>query len=112
MGTGTTAATPQDKPASSPHPAWIARMYPGKVGRDHLGLGSVSSDQILPSLSPGINVLTIHPRYFSFYVFLLDEYWSRDLPRSTAGFSAFYRPRESIFSIGAHLCEQPEHDGS
>jgi hypothetical protein len=85
-------------------------MYAGKVGRDLLGLGSVSSDQILPSLSPGINVLTIHPRYFSLYVFLLDEFWQRDLPRSEAAFSAFYRPRECIFSIGAHLCDRPEHD--
>jgi len=40
-------------------PQWIARMYPAKVGRDHLGLGSVSSDQILPTLSPGVNVLTL-----------------------------------------------------
>lgn len=110
MDTGTTAATTPNKPAPVAHPAWIARMYPGKVGRDHLGLGSVSSDQILPSLSPGINVLTLHPRYFSFYVFLLDEYWRRDLPRSTAGFSAFYRPQECIFSIGAHLCDRREHD--
>jgi len=54
-------------------PQWIEKMYPGKVGRDHLGLGSVSSDQILPTLSPGINVLTIHPRYHSFYTFLLDQ---------------------------------------
>jgi hypothetical protein len=91
-------------------PQWIARMFPGKVGRDHLGLGSVSSDQILPSLSPGINVLTLHPRYFSFYVFLLDEFWQREYPRSDAAFSEFYRPRECIFSIGAHLCDQPEHD--
>ncbi len=43
-------------------PQWIAKMYAGKPGRDHLGLGSVSSDQILPSLSPSINVLTYHPR--------------------------------------------------
>lgn len=92
------------------NPQWIERMYPGKVGRDHLGLGSVSSDQILPSLSPGINVLTMHPRYFSFYIFLLDEFWQRDLPRSEKAFSAFYRPRECIFSIGANLCDQPEHD--
>ena len=96
--------------ATSAQPQWIERMFAAKVGRDHLGLGSVSSDQILPSLSPGINVLTIHPRYFSFYAFLLDEYWQRDLPRSDKAFSAFYRPHECIFSIGAHLCQQPEHE--
>jgi len=57
-------------------------FYASKVGRDHLGLGSVSSDQILPTLSPAVNVLTIHPRYHSFYTFLLDEFWQRDRPRS------------------------------
>lgn len=90
-------------------PQWIAKMYPGKTGRDHLGLGSVSSDQILPSLSPGINVLTIHPRYHSFYVFLLYEYWQRDRPRSRQNWIDFFRPREFIFSVGAHLCDREEH---
>ncbi len=90
-------------------PQWIARMYAAKVGRDHLGLGSVSSDQILPALSPAINVLTIHPRYHSFYTFLLDEFWQRDLPRSRDAWVRFYRPREFIFSVGAYLCDQPEH---
>jgi hypothetical protein len=91
------------------HPQWIAKMYAGKAGRDHLGLGSVSSDQILPSLSPSINVLTFHPRYHSFYIFLLDEFWRRDRPRSIAAWRSFYRPREFIFSVGAYMCEQPEH---
>ena len=90
-------------------PQWIAKMYPGKTGRDHLGLGSVSSDQILPSLAPGINVLTQHPRYHSFYVFLLDEFWRRDRPRTRREWIQFFRPRECIFSIGANLCDQPEH---
>lgn len=90
-------------------PQWIAKMYPTKRGRDHLGLGSVSMDQILPSLSPGINVLTIHPRYHSFYVFLLDEFWQRDRPRSYRQWVMFFRPRELIFSIAANLCDQPEH---
>ena len=84
-------------------------MYPPKVGRDHLGLGSVSSDQILPTLSPAINVLTFHPRYHSFYTFLLDEFWRRDRLRSYATWVKFYRPRAFIFSVGAYLCDQPEH---
>jgi hypothetical protein len=90
-------------------PLWVARMYAGKTGRDHLGLGSVSSDQILPSLSPGINVLTFHPRYHSFYVFILDEYWRQKRPRSHRAWVKFFRPREFIFSIGAYLCDRPEH---
>lgn len=94
---------------TAPRPQWIARLYAPKVGRDHLGLGSVSSDQILPSLVPGINVLTIHPRYHSFYLFLLDEFWRRDLPRSYREWSKFFRPREFIFSAASYLCDQPEH---
>lgn len=92
-------------------PQWIERMYAGKVGRDHLGLGSVSSDQILPEISPSINVLTYHPRYHSFYAFLLYEFWQRDhLARTYDRWVRFFRPREFIFSVGAHLCKQDEHD--
>src|SRR5947209_90280 len=84
-------------------------MYPNKPGRDHLGLGSVSSDQILPRLSPGINVLTFHLRYHSFYVFLLDEFWRRDRIRSWSEWTSFFRPRDFIFAVGVCLCEQPQH---
>src|SRR5947209_9489200 len=90
-------------------PQWIAKMYEPKKGRDHLGLGSVSSDQILPFLSPGINVLTIYPRYHSFYCFLLDEFWRRDRPRNRTSWKQFYRAREFIFSLGVFLCDRPEH---
>ena len=88
---------------------WTEKLYPPSGGRDHLGLGSVSSDQILPKLSPDIVVQTVHPRYWSFYTFLLDEFWRRDLPRTRRDFARFYRPREAIFAIGAHLCDRPEH---
>ena len=60
-------------------PYWTQKMYPAGGGQDHLGLGSVVTDRVLPRLSPGINVLTIHPRYWSFYAFVLSEFWRRDL---------------------------------
>jgi hypothetical protein len=90
-------------------PFWAARAFPPLSGQDHLGLASVGVDRILPELSPGINVQTVHPRYWSFYVFLLDEFWERDLPRTRAAFRDFYRPREAMFSFACHVCEQPEH---
>jgi hypothetical protein len=94
-------------------PQWIVRMYASKEGRDHLGLGSVSAAQILPTLSPAINVLTYHPRYYSFYAFLLDEFIRRERPASRGAWIAFYRPREFIFSVGAYLRahqrSKPEH---
>lgn len=90
-------------------PVWGARAFAPKSGQDHLGLGSVSSDRILPVLSPGINVLTVHPRYWSFYSWVLDDFWAADLPRNRAGFVSFYRPREAVFSMACHVCDAPEH---
>jgi hypothetical protein len=90
-------------------PVWGARVFAPKSGQDHLGLGSVSSDRILPALSPGINVLTIHPRYWSFYAWVLDDYWAADLPRNRGSFVTFYRPREAVFSMACHVCVAPEH---
>src|SRR5215213_11572001 len=93
-------------------PRWTEKLYRPSGGQDHLGLGSVSSDRILPKLAPGINVLTFHPRYWSFYTFVLDEFGRRDLPRTRRAFVEFYRPREAIFAVGAQLCDQPEHEQS
>lgn len=85
-------------------PLWTTRLYPPKTGRDHLGLGSVSSSQILAFLSPGINVLSVHPRYFSFYVFLLDEFWNdKDRPRSYSEWRKFFRPRAFIYSAACAI---------
>lgn len=73
-----------------------------KSGQDHLGLGSVSSDRILPTVSPGINVLTIHPRYWSFYSWVLDGFWATGLPRTRSAFRDFHRPREALFAMACH----------
>jgi hypothetical protein len=77
-------------------------MYPPRTGMDHLGLASVSQDRILPALSPAINVLTVHPRYWSFYCWLLTEFWDRELPRTQSAWGEFLKPRERIF-VGAVL---------
>lgn len=89
-------------------PFWAARAFAPKTGLDHLGLASVSQDHILPMLSPGINVLTPHPRYWSFYLLVLDEFWKRPLPRTAARFRAFFRPREATFSMACHVCQAGE----
>lgn len=93
-------------------PYWTEKMYKPGGGQDHLGLGSVVTDRILPRLSPGINVLTIHPRYWSFYAFVLSEFWARDLPRTKAGLREWYRPLECIYSVACSLCDGPNHRGA
>ncbi len=93
-------------------PFWTEKMYGPGGGQDHLGLGSVVTDRILPRLSPGINVLTIHPRYWSFYAFVLSEFWARDLPRTKAALREWYRPLECIYSVACSLCDGRDHRGN
>lgn len=90
-------------------PQWTEQMYRPVSGQDHLGVGSVVTDRILPRLSPGINVITTRARYWSFYAFVLDEFWRRDLPRTNADLRQFLRRRESIFSAAGHVCQNPDH---
>jgi hypothetical protein len=91
-------------------PFWAEKLYRPLGGQDHLGLGSVSSDRILRTLAPGGNVLAVHPRYRSFYSFVLDEFWRRRLPRTRRSFAGFYRPCEAVYAVAAHVCDRPEHD--
>lgn len=90
-------------------PRWTAPPEVTSKGQDHLGLASVSSDRLLVELLPSINVLTVHPRYHSFYAFLLYEFWQRDLPRSPAAWRDFFRPRDLAYSLACQLCDRPEH---
>ena len=100
----------ETKVSNSVGPFWTEKLYRPSGGQDHLGLGSVSSDRILRTLAPGINVLTAHPRYWSFYSFVLDEFWQRRLARTRRSFASFYRPCESIYAVAAYLCDRPEHE--
>jgi len=93
-------------------PFWTERVYRPGGGQDHLGLGSVVTDRILPRLAPAINVITRHPRYWSFYAFVLSEFWKRDLPRTRAAFRQWYEPLECIFAVACELCDNPEHKAS
>ncbi|MCZ7665178.1 MAG: hypothetical protein M5U22_20625 [Thermoleophilia bacterium] len=86
-------------------------MYAPIQGLDHLGLATVAQDQVLEHLSPGIRALTIHPRYFSFYAFVIDEFWRRDFPRDALSFKRFYRNLELVYSVGVNACERKTHRG-
>jgi hypothetical protein len=94
-------------------PQWTEQVIRPVGGQDHLGVGSVVTDRILPPLSPGINVLTPHPRYWSFYAFVVDEYWrSHPSSPSRKDLLRFLGLKESIFSVAGHLCENPLHRAS
>lgn len=96
---------------AEPIPRWTTELREHTSGIDHLGLGSVSNQQILARLVPDLFVLTVHPGYHAFYSFVLDEYWRRDLPRSRAAWLRFFRSKELIYSIACNLCDHPDYEG-
>ena len=91
-------------------PQWTEQVLASGGGQDHLGIGSVVTDRILPKLLPGINALTPHPRYWSFYAFVLDEFWNRgENTGSRKALNQFIREKEFIFSVAGQLCDNPNH---
>jgi len=98
--------------AIAPVPLWTAPLREQTSGIDHLGLGSVGTQQILVRLVPDIYVLTLHPGYASFYSFVLDEFWRREhLPRTRASWIRFFRSKDLIFSIAGSMCEHASYMG-
>lgn len=86
-------------------PAWTEQLVRPSGGQDHLGIGSVVTDRILPSLAPGINVLTEHPRYWSFYAFVVDQYWQeRNAKKTRRDLFHYIKRKEAIFSAAGHNC--------
>jgi len=79
-------------------------------GRDHLGLTGIDSFGVLAQLLPELNVVTTHPRYQSFYLFVLDEYWKDEKKiASPTEYAKFFRPHEYVHSLACFMCEQPTH---
>lgn len=94
-----------------PLPRWTTELREVGSGVDHLGLGVVSN-QLLGIVAPDLYVLTLHPGYHSFYAFVLDEFWRRDLPRSQRAWQEFYRSKELIFSVAGNMCAHPAYNGN
>lgn len=95
----------------TPDVFWTEKGRDKVGGRDHLGLQSVSSNEIFWKLSPHINALTFHARYQSFFTFLLHEFWTRDLPQTYSSWVDFFRPREFFYSLAMRMCDRDEHQG-
>lgn len=53
------------------HFQWAVKIYPGKVGRDYLGLDSGFSENVQHTLSRSIKILVIRQHFLRSYVFLL-----------------------------------------
>jgi hypothetical protein len=77
-----------------------------KDGRDPLALETITTDRIVPELVPGILALSTRARYFSFHLFLLDEYARRKLAASQSALGNFIRRREFEFGAAVLLCDR------
>lgn len=83
---------------------WSASSFRTTPGRDPLGMQTITTDRIMPELTPGILALSQRARYFSFHCFLLDEYEQRRLPASREQMSNFFRRREYELALATSLC--------
>ena len=73
---------------------WSASSFRITPGRDPLGMQTITTDRIMPELTPGILALSQRAGYLSFHLFLLDEYERQRLPTSRSQMSDFFRSRE------------------
>ena len=80
-------------------PEWIESTLDIKADRDPLGLQTITQDQAMPMLVPGILALSRRARYFSFYPFLLREYQKRQLPPTNQHLSEFMKRRELDLAV-------------
>jgi hypothetical protein len=85
-------------------PEWIKPGLNVKVGRDPLGLQTITIDRIMPQLLPGILALSQRARYLSFYPFLLAEYQAHKLHPSNNVLSTFVKAREYEYGLAVQLC--------
>jgi hypothetical protein len=85
-------------------PAWIEPSLRITPGRDPLGIQTITIDRVMPVLVPGILALSRRARYFSFYSFLLDEFWRLRLASSMEALSAFIKAREYEYALAVQLC--------
>ena len=88
-------------------PEWVDQDdFEVKDGRDPLGLETITTDRIVPLLVPGVLALSTRARYFSFHLFLLDEFARRRLDPTRENQSIFFRTREFEYGAAVLLCRR------
>jgi hypothetical protein len=70
-------------------PQWIGPALRLSRGLDPLGLQTITLDRIMPSLLPGVLVLSQRARLFSLYPFLVAEYQRLGGATTNTALSAF-----------------------
>ena len=90
-------------------PEWVDQDdFEVKDGRDPLGLETITTHRIVPRLVPGVLALSTRARYFSFHLFLLDEFARRRLHPTRENQSTFFRRCEFEYGAAVLLCPRCE----
>jgi hypothetical protein len=103
--------------AVAPTPAeplceWLEPGLRQIAGQDPLGIQTITTDRILPSLLPGVLAQTRSARYLSIYAFLLRRYERNAGRASNQGLDDFMRHREFELGVAANLCRRCGGDGA
>ena len=89
-------------------PQWTEKLYPPSLGQDHLGLGSVSSDRVLPKLRPAY-VVKISPATGVSTHSCSTSSGGATCP-APAGTSSAFTVHRSDLRGRRPLCDRPEHN--
>lgn len=88
-------------------PRWTVPSFERTSGRYPLGMEAVNQGLLATELSSGLPVLSRHPRYWSFYTFVIWQFWlQKRQPQNNAALGRFLRPREVVFACAALLCDK------
>src|SRR4051812_48888248 len=88
-------------------PRWTIPSFRRTPGRYPLATEAVNQGLLATELASGLPVLSRHPRYWSFYTFVIKQYWDQQRqPQNNAALGRFLRPREVVFACAALVCQQ------
>jgi len=97
-------ATIDTSPAA---PRWTIPSFRRNPGRYPLGTEAVNQNLLAQELASGLPVLSRHPRYWSFYTFVIKQFWDQNRqPQNNSALGRFLRPREVAFASAALRCTQ------
>lgn len=61
-------------------PRWTIPSFRRTPGRYPLGTEAVNQNLLAQELASGLPVLSRHPRYWSFYTFVIKQFWDQKAP--------------------------------
>src|SRR6266852_3737570 len=96
----------ESAPLPAGFPQWTASTLNVTNGRDPLALETITANQIMPILLPGLVVLSRRARYLSYSLLLIDEFHRRG-GSSQNELGRFVRRGEFDLLLAVRQCTNP-----